>query len=162
MKTISKRERGSLLVVVIIVLFCLTLLGYATMQLVGTDNEVAGKYRRSQNALYLAQAGVAWGMDLLRGPPYNVTDETENFSDVLAALSDALVTDDASPLRGYFLLPGSPVTFGDGSYSVGVRDDLEPDGDPTSDTNSRIHLLAVGVGADQSRRAIEVTLMVGD
>lgn len=158
---VPKRERGSVLIVVIVVLFCLTLLGYTTMQVVGTDNEVAGKFRRTQTALYLAQAGVSWGMEELRST-HNVTEELENFTGVLGSLTGTMVEEEGDPLFGYYQLAGSPRDFGDGSYAVGIKDDVEEDNNLNDDKNGRILLRAVGTGSDQTRRVIEVTLMVGE
>lgn len=159
---IPKSQRGSVLLIVIVLLFCLTLLGYATMQIVGTDNEVAGNFRRSASALYLAQSGVAWGMDVLAGEPFGVDGDTADFSTVLQTVQANLVSEEGNGLNNFYQLPNSPVAFGDGQYFVGIKDDPDANPDPLVDTNQRILMRAVGKGSDQTQRVIEVTLMVGD
>jgi Tfp pilus assembly protein PilX len=58
----QKRERGSILVVTLLVLGALTVLGLATITLSGMDGEVAVNQRGGDQAFYVAEAGLYAGV----------------------------------------------------------------------------------------------------
>jgi hypothetical protein len=57
------RERGSILIITLLVLGALTILGLATITLSGMDGEVAVNQRAGDQALYVAEAGIALGIN---------------------------------------------------------------------------------------------------
>lgn len=61
MKTRRIRERGSALIITLVVLLALTVLGLGTILLAGADQEVAVYSRTGDQALYVAEAGIYWG-----------------------------------------------------------------------------------------------------
>lgn len=62
MKTIRRTaERGSALIITLVVLLALTVLGLGTILLAGADQEVAVYSRTGDQALYVAEAGLYWG-----------------------------------------------------------------------------------------------------
>jgi Tfp pilus assembly protein PilX len=61
-----RREGGAALLVAMLMLALMGLIGFASMDTVMRDRQVAGNLSLSQNALYAADAGVAAALDLLR------------------------------------------------------------------------------------------------
>jgi Tfp pilus assembly protein PilX len=61
MKRSIQRERGSALIITLIVLLALTVLGLGTILLAGADQEVGVYSRTGDQALYVAEAGIYWG-----------------------------------------------------------------------------------------------------
>lgn len=59
-------EQGSALLVAMVMLALMGLIGFASLDTVMRDRQVAGFQSRAQTALYAADAGVAQGLDLLR------------------------------------------------------------------------------------------------
>ncbi len=55
-------ERGSVMVITLLVLAALTVLGISTIYLTGFDGEIALNMRAGDQALYIAEAGVNWGI----------------------------------------------------------------------------------------------------
>ncbi len=70
MKTIEqKSERGSILVVTLLVLAALTVLGLATITLSGMDGEVSINQRAGDQAFYVAEAGIYAGVTAVQADP---------------------------------------------------------------------------------------------
>lgn len=61
-----RREGGAALLVAILMLILVGLIGFASMDTVMRDRQVAGNTSLSQSALYAADAGVASSLDILR------------------------------------------------------------------------------------------------
>lgn len=61
MKTSLRRERGSALIITLVVLLALTVLGLGTILLAGSGQEVGVHSRTGDQALYVAEAGIYWG-----------------------------------------------------------------------------------------------------
>lgn len=57
----STAERGSALIITLVILLALTVLGLGTILLAGADQEVAVYSRTGDQALYVAEAGLYWG-----------------------------------------------------------------------------------------------------
>lgn len=55
-------ERGSALIMTLMVLLVLTLIGTGTVYLTGAHHEIAANSRAGDQALYVAEAGVNWGL----------------------------------------------------------------------------------------------------
>ena len=149
-------ERGFALIIAIVVLLFLTMLGMTTLNTAVTDVNVAGKSRASRQALYIAQAGVAWGLDALNAGPFDPNNVGATLKN--AALTGRAVTGSGVALfDGCLELPNSPVSFGGGTFRVAVTDDAD-DGDVTTDSNGQILLRSLGVDASGGKKLIEVTV----
>jgi len=61
-----RREAGAALLVAMLMLALMGLIGFASMDTVMRDRQVAGNQSLSQTALYAADAGIAAALDLLR------------------------------------------------------------------------------------------------
>lgn len=61
----ARRERGSALFVAVMMLVLMGFLGFAALDRVTRDQQVAGYQNRSREALYAAEAGVAAGTQLI-------------------------------------------------------------------------------------------------
>ena len=59
-------EDGAALLVAVLILALMGIIGLSSMETVTRDRQVAGYQSRAQTALYAAEAGVAFGMGLLR------------------------------------------------------------------------------------------------
>lgn len=151
-------ERGYSLMIVIVTLVFLSALALITVQVVSVETRVAGNDRAAHNALYIAQAGIAWGTDLLRQAPYEVVDSA-SVSKALALGFAPVTGTGATVLDGWLELPGSPVSYGGGTFRVAIKDDND-DANPTSDSNSRFFMRALGTDASGNRRLIEVVMAV--
>lgn len=84
-KSRVSRERGSALIITLVVLLALTVLGLGTILLAGADQEVAVYSRTGDQALYVAEAGVYWGaaqvqadMSLINAPGVDLPAEQMN------------------------------------------------------------------------------------
>lgn len=66
---IRARDSGSVLVITLLVLGALTVLGLATISLSGMDGEIAINQRAGDQALYVAEAGIYYGMDQVKTTP---------------------------------------------------------------------------------------------
>lgn len=62
----TRREGGAALLVAMLMLALMGLIGFASMDTVMRDRQVAGNHSLSQSALYAADAGVAEALDVLR------------------------------------------------------------------------------------------------
>ena len=62
----NRRERGSALLVAMLMLALMGIIGIASLETVTADRQVAGYGNLAQSALYAADAGIAESLDLLR------------------------------------------------------------------------------------------------
>ena len=62
----NHRERGSALLVAMLMLALMGIIGIASLETVARDRQVAGFGNLAQSALYAADAGIAESLDLLR------------------------------------------------------------------------------------------------
>lgn len=65
-ETDGRNERGSALLVAVLLLVFMGVIGLAAMDTVSRDREVAGFTKRSRIAFYAAEAGIHTGLDLVR------------------------------------------------------------------------------------------------
>lgn len=153
-----RRERGWGLLPTIILTAILTLLGASVLRTVASDSAASGSQRRSENLLNIAEAGISFGMERLRGTPFNL----ETGADVNEALNDAnapLIADTscastACPLYQWHELTAGPSSFGGGTYRVAVRDDMGVG----ADSNNRILMRSLASDARGAQRLIEVVV----
>ena len=65
-RTDSRREQGFALLMTVLILLLLTSLGFASLNIVGADQQVAGYLARKKLALQAADAGVAKALETLQ------------------------------------------------------------------------------------------------
>ncbi len=61
-----RRESGSALLVAVLLMALMGVVGLSSMDIVTQDRRIAGFQKRAQTALYAAEAGVAFGVGLIR------------------------------------------------------------------------------------------------
>ncbi len=61
----ASRERGTALIIVVIILFFMVAVGFALYSVTGTNPNMAGNIRWHERVLYAAEAGVKASLDLL-------------------------------------------------------------------------------------------------
>jgi Tfp pilus assembly protein PilX len=182
-KPTSKRrdhQRGTALILALVVLVTLLLIGAMVMRGVEHDTTGAGRMNQGQSAMHIAEAGIAYGLEQLRGSPFDLAGLSPNYNtaidgSVTAAINDADCNTVSCKLFGWQELtcatfgPANgcgPQSFGGGTYRVGVQDDVDDEGDATqptdlaNDTNQRILIRSLGISANGARRMIEVAVSV--
>ena len=108
---VRRGERGFALLMGLTVLGVLTVLGLSVMSSMGEDLVVVRNMRESENALAIAEAGLAWGLDKLNSDPSNqgyLFDDVKNYNQVLQ-----------DPNNYYFDLPA---TASDDPLCTGLKD----------------------------------------
>jgi Tfp pilus assembly protein PilX len=164
-----KYQRGSALILALLMLTFLMVLGCALLTSVTLDVAIGENYRSETQLLYLAEAGIEDARQVLR-------DSTVPLSSLLAAAAgadgvlsasqdlDALLnnTDDIPLLNGGSRTAGKLLTDTSGRaagrYFVFLRNDSADGWSSISDTNQIVTLLSVAV-LGNSRKTLEVTLM---
>jgi hypothetical protein len=63
---IQRRQDGTVLLVAVLILALMGIIGVSSLETVTRDRQVAGYQSRAQTALYAAEAGVAFGLGLIR------------------------------------------------------------------------------------------------
>ncbi len=159
---IHNRDGGWGLLPTVVVIVVLSLLGAAVLKTVDTGLNSTGTIRRVESTLNITEAGVAFGMERLRGSPFlfgaGGTDVNTALNNTNAPLIDNFDTHNctttACPLFNWHELTPGPVSFDGGTYRVAVRDDLGTG----ADTNNRILLRSLGTNSTGIQRLIEVVL----
>ena len=166
-RRMAKRERGYVLLIAASVTIALTLLGIVVLNTTFFGSEFARADRHSQQALYNAEAGIAWAMELLENDPYQISQDAD-YTRVLQAIS-ALpdVVDPAWPTSvlpqttWHSLHSESFVQFSKGGFRVAIQDDADDD-NPLLDTNKTILVRSYGFirlgDEERAARLIEITL----
>ncbi len=160
------------MILVMVLSAVLLILGITISSFVGQDVEQAGSVLRSADALYVADAGVNWGADVLGKAPFNLDTAGTTVDSVLTNVSLTLITDPTDPLNGCKELPSSPQTITletipatpfapavvrTGTFRVAIKDDND-NADPNDDTNDRFLLLSLGTASNGARRLIEASM----
>jgi hypothetical protein len=145
--------RGSALITVIVVVLILTVVGLGVAFFSSTEDRISGNAKMSRAGFYAAEAGLRQAESLVT-----------NFTTTLGGSPSSLLSGTGSDLysppgggRTAFLLKIGGVsyrnvvlaqTLGDAStrpmYSLFVRNNQEDPGGDTTDTDSRINIIAVG------------------
>lgn len=112
MRVESKREQGAALLVSVLVLALMGIIGLSAMETVTRDRQIAGFQSRAQTSLYAAEAGIAYGMGLLRRDAQG-----------LAQLGEGALID-------YNPSSGSPPDFPDQSTAIALGSDFPAPGPP--------------------------------
>jgi Tfp pilus assembly protein PilX len=130
-----RRQRGSALIITLVVLLALTVLGLGTIMLAGADQEVGVYSRTGDQALYVAEAGVYWGakqvdanVAVINAPgtnftPLNMTDGSADvyFPGVSQAAQMTVSVSESADSNGKIIqcgLPGYSDRFGSKRFQV--------------------------------------------
>ena len=138
MKTLKfsiKDERGSALLLAIVVVGILTMLGATFINLVTHEYRSAARQRQWVQAYYVAEAGMAKAW-------FTLKNDTRGFDGNLGSLVSSLFDN---------------VDFGSGNFSARIADNDDGDGDNVTDSDDILMLTSTGVVGDTTR-TIEVTL----
>ncbi|MFH1755836.1 MAG: pilus assembly PilX N-terminal domain-containing protein [Candidatus Latescibacterota bacterium] len=120
-----KDEKGSALVVTLLVLFAVSVIGATLSKLSSTDLKVAGNQRMSADALYAAEAGLTEAIHRLAlADPTNVT---VGGSSINAAISDSPPYDPDWQTRIFLDTPGNAAKVTGSIVSTGtIQDPSQP------------------------------------
>lgn len=126
-------EKGSALLLVIILMFVFSLLSVSMLMLLTTSTQISGNYRRDLETLYIADAGMEHAISILRNDP--------------SAGRDAATWTANDP---------GEVTFGDGKYKIEDVTLLSPEyPDPSPSIQALYKIVSTGaIGG--FKRAVEV------
>ena len=122
----QRGERGSALFVAMMLLMMMGLIGFAALDTVTRDLQVAGFQNRKRTAFYAAEAGIAMALDQLRAsgnpavPPANLSDAaTYPYGQPSYALDPSAAT----PVEdlGLGAVSGMNLAIGGGGPSFAVR-----------------------------------------
>lgn len=143
-------ERGFAFFVAVVIVLALTFVGLWAVRGSNESLQLAMRSHAAIRAFYVAEAGVAFGLETLRRAPIELAAEDE----------DERACGEAScPLAGWRVLTTAPRPFGEGTYWVAVHDDADDDGDEGVDSNGRILMRSLGVDSSGARRLIEVVVL---
>jgi hypothetical protein len=120
-----KNEKGSALVITLLVLFAVSVIGVTLSKISSTDLKVAGNQRMSSNALYAAEAGLTEAIHRLAlADPTNVT---IGGSSVNAAIGDTPPYDPNWQARIMLTAPGNGAIVNGSVYVTGtIQDPSQP------------------------------------
>lgn len=130
-RKIPKSERGAVLIIAISVLVMMTLVGVMVMQVVAVDVDAVGAERGGEEALYIAEAGIQWGLQEI-DLNYDIGSGTPSWTlltvpPLIAVVADA-VWGPAAIVGWGQLHPGLPsIPYYGGSFRVVVQPALAPD-----------------------------------
>jgi len=159
-KVTLKDEKGMVLVVGLLLIVVLMLLGTTAVLTSTTDMKISANYKTSNEAFYIAEAGIERARGKLRTDAVTYT-----ISQLLAArvganngLSDStnianfyangIVTDDVAYIAA--------TSFGSGTYQVYLTNDGTPDVVTSiTDTNLQVTLTSIGQGANNSLAIVQ-------
>ncbi len=129
-RRVQRDEAGAVLIIAMVVLIMLTMVGLMAIQIVAVEVEVVGAERSADNALYIAEAGLQWGLQTLDG--YNFVPGNPDYAPILAlpTVSDAGPFAPAQ-IQGWYELHGGQISmpYGDGNFRVVVNVMPPPDED---------------------------------
>ena len=128
----AKKEEGSVLVVVLLILVLLTLIGVSATRTGEIELQISGNERTYKTAFYAAEAGIEVGRAVLNDLKYADAGSWDNLLSGAQSL-DAEI--DA----------GGGRNVGEASYNLGVRDNVDLDGNSLVDTDNIIILTSTGI-----------------
>ena len=152
----SGSSRGSTLLIAISFIVMLTMVGALVMRAVRSDLDTAGAERSSQDALYIAEAGLQWGRSKILTDYWSGTGP--NYGS-LFTLSDPALDPlcDESRVQETNWVRLDSMAYGTGHFCLVVKDDEFAD-TPTVDNNTFL-IRSLGVAADgYAKRLLEVTV----
>jgi hypothetical protein len=136
-------ERGVSMVLVLFILLSLTAMCVSALQLVLMDSRITSNDFASRYALYVAEAGLAQGIDVLRWQYDIFSPEGFNRTGLLDT--------------GTWTQIVPQTAFGEGTYSVTVMDDRDASTDGKVDSNRTVLVRATGKGRG-AIRVVEIAL----
>jgi Tfp pilus assembly protein PilX len=149
-----ENNRGVALILALLVLSFLTVLGGALLTTSTIDIWISDNYKSATQSLYLAEAGIDHGREVLLTSGRTLTD----LLNASAGLDRLLLTDDDQPLIPSRRFTGTGP--GPGSYQVWLRNDVADGIASLNDTNDVVTLVSEGqIG--RARKTIEVTVQKG-
>jgi len=153
-----EHDRGVALILALLVLSFLTVIGSAFLTASTIDIWISENYKSATQTLYVAEAGIDHGRELLRTSPYAPTDLLASSAGpdrVLSTSTDsvALPLSDDKPFIPPQKLPA-------GNYTVWLRNDASDGLETLTDTNEVLTLVSLGrVG--MSQKLIEAVVQKG-
>ncbi len=156
-RLVCRNQKGIVLPVALVFLVVLGMMGGAAIMMTRTDMKISGNYKNSEQAFYVAEAGIENARETLRA--LNAASGIKNaFSDELAG-----VTGSNGVLDGYTsgtddvpLLNGT--TLGNGTYTVYLTNDSVEGSLNLTDSNQTVTLISVATGPNGSNATIESTV----
>ena len=144
---IHKNEKGMVLPLGLMFLAIIAILGTTAVIVTTTDLKIGSNYRASEQAFYVAEAGIERAkLVLFQGSDNGLNDE------LLGADATASTVDDG------ILSFGSSVSFGDGNYSVVVTDNDDGDGDLFADSDGKVIVTSTGTAPNNAQKVIKATV----
>jgi len=169
-------QHGYSLMIAMVIVTIMTLLGFAVLDAVVGDVDMASAARQKEAALYVAEGGIAWAVDLVN-TAYPSSSGLTVFGDLtLSALTmgSVVVLGDPScptidcaillnPSGWRPLTTTGAVTYGNGEFQAFIRDDDDGDDNSDIDINGTILLRSIGRSAKNSgaARVLEVAIKLG-
>ncbi len=144
-------NRGVALILALLVLSFLSVLGGALLTTSTIDIWISDNYKTATQSLYLAEAGIDFGRELIRTSPRSVSELLAAAAGMDLQLGTA---DDQS------FVPKRKAESSSGSYEVWLRNDNADGAGAWFDTNETVTLISISeVGS--SRKTIEATIRRG-
>ncbi|MBC8234582.1 pilus assembly PilX N-terminal domain-containing protein, partial [bacterium] len=149
LKISIKDEKGSTLILTVVIVSILTLLGATFVNLVTHEYRSAARQRQWVQTYYIAEAGMAKAWFTLKNDTRGLGDNLGNL--VMGPDGEPDTSDDGA------LSFGSSVDFGAGSFSARIADNDDGDGNNFTDSDDILMLTSTGIVGDTTR-TIEVAL----
>lgn len=139
-------NNGSSLFLVLVMIIILSMLGITSISKSSRDIKISSNYKKSIQAMYIAEAGIESAMAEITLSPLNETldgvDDSKGYSSV----------DEDNGILSF----GPNVAFGGGHFNVKVTDNDDGDSDPWTDNDCMAIVTSTGTASDLSRKKIEV------
>lgn len=153
MGRVPPSERGSTLVMVLLVIMLLTVLGATVLQSVTADVDAAGAERGAEEAMYIAEAGIQWALQELDGV-YGFNASNPDYSPILALPPvTAATTWGPSEIVGWHQLHAASesMPYASGNFRVVAK----PADPPEKNT---LLVRSLGIASGGARRLLEVAV----
>ena len=137
---IHKNEKGIVLATGLMFMAIIAIVGSTAVLITTTDLKIGTNYITSEQAFYVAEAGIQHAANVLKAGTSN------GFNDELLGADGIQDTSD-----DFILSFGSSVSFGDGNYAVKVTDNDDGDGDPFSDPDNKVIITSTGTVNNASK-----------
>ena len=130
-RNIPKGERGTVLIIAMSVLVMMTLVGVMVMQMVAVDVDAVGAERGGEEALYIAEAGIQWGLQEV-DLKYDIDPSTPDYTpltvpNLTAVPSEAVWGPPAIVGWGQLHPASRSIAYGGGAFRVVVQPAPAPD-----------------------------------
>jgi Tfp pilus assembly protein PilX len=156
------REKGSALVIIILVVFVLTMVGIAGVLFMTMEDRLSGNDKLTKEALYVAEIGLRAGESVVKTKCASGSDGVTSMltgSPTYQPPGAGYVAYSAGTAYQNVVVasPGSPDTV---TYSIFVRNNIDDSvgSSATKDEDSRINIVALATVTDASGRGISKIL----